>query len=149
MRRVYGFGADVDWKLKDVPSQTAVVALNSRDDLVYQAETRVHPELGEQVRRRLLPPGAGVMPVPWYRPVVDRPSGRPNQIEVEINGGRQWDKDDGFVSGHHPRNYARSLPNVGDDVTKLYERMGSARVVNSRNVRVPEGPKDTVPPPSR
>ena len=145
VRNVMGFGADVDWKLKDVPAQTNVVALNSRDDVVYRAETSLHPETRE-VLRQALRPGADFIPSPWYSPATRTPSGRPNQVEVEINGGRQWDKGDGYYSGHDPRNYARSVPNVGDQATALYDALGSHRVVETYNVRVPDGPRDTVPP---
>jgi hypothetical protein len=142
VRRVFGFGADVGWKLKNVPAETDVVAVNSRNDQVYQAERTFHPPLMRDPigdREQFSPS------VPWYRPVVSRPSKRKNQVVVEINGGVQWTGDDGVISGHHPRNYVRSIPKVGDDVTALYERMGSARVRQITNVRVPAGPKDTVP----
>ena len=147
---VFGFAGDVDWKFDEVPAATNVVALNSRDDVVYQAETRFHPETGEVVRRGLFP-GVDLLPVPWYRPTVEYPSGRANQMEVRINAGRvEFAERDGYWSGHHPENYADAVPQVGDRPGRFYrDATGDARVVETFNVRVPDAPRDTVPPTRR
>lgn len=147
VKNVYGFGADVDWKLRQVPKETNVVALNSRDDQVYQVETRFHPETGEVVRRKLFP-FIDLLPAPTYRPTTEYPSDRTNQVEVRINAGRGIDTED-FYSGHHPKNYAGAVPNVSREINDLYARVGNGRVVEVKNVRVPDGPRDTVPSTAR
>jgi hypothetical protein len=121
------------------------VSLNNRDDIVYRTETRFHPELLE-VDRRARQPMVDFVPVPWYRPVTTRPSGRPNQLDIEINGGRlAFDPADGMYFGHNPILYADSIPHAGRRASSLYDVIGSAKVVESYTVRVPAGPQDIVP----
>lgn len=149
VRNVFGYGADVDWKMDRVPGATNVVAMNNRNDAVYGAETRFHPELHEVIERttpRLLPPDPLPRPI-FQRPVVSSPSDRPNQLEFEINAGREYSGND-FGSGHYQGNYAWGMGRGGERIDRIYEGIGEATVVEEYDVRVPNAPRDIVPPPA-
>ena len=72
-------------------------------------------------------------------------------MEERINAGRvEFAERDGYWSGHHPENYADAVPQVGDRPGRFYrDATGDARVVETFNVRVPDAPRDTVPPTRR
>jgi hypothetical protein len=149
VRNVFGYGADVDWKVDRVPSATNVVAMNNRNDAVYQAETRFHPEVHEVIDRAtpdLLPPDPLPRPI-FQRPVVSSPSDRPNQLEFEINAGREYSGND-FGSGHYQGNYAWGMRHSGERIDRIYNGIGGATVVEEFDVRVPNAPRDVVPPPT-
>jgi hypothetical protein len=149
VRNVFGYGADVDWKVDRVPGETNVVAMNNRNDAVYSAETRFHPELHEVIDRAtpdLLPPDPLPRPI-FQRPVVSSPSDRPNQLEFEINAGREYSGND-FGSGHYQGNYAWGMRHSGERIDRIYNGIGGATVVEEFDVRVPNAPRDVVPPPA-
>jgi pimeloyl-ACP methyl ester carboxylesterase len=146
VRRVVGVGADTDWKMKRVPAQTDVVVLNSRDDSVYQAEAQLDPELDWLVRTdRVLVPKPGsppsipsLQPSPFLAPVTTYPTGRRNQIEVEVNAGKGGDWND-KMSGHFPGRLSPVVRSSADQpMGRLLDDMGDLTVVERFNLRVPD-----------
>lgn len=139
VRRVVAVAADTDWKVPRVPARTDVVVLNSRTDLVYQTEAQLDPEadwIWRSDRPRVWP-GPGVRPI---GPTVSYPSWRRNQVEVEVDAGVLGTKEDGYISGHHPKNYSPFVRNapVRSPMRPILDGTGDARVVESYNVRVPD-----------
>jgi uncharacterized protein YukE/pimeloyl-ACP methyl ester carboxylesterase len=157
VKRVVAVAADTDWKLKRTPTETDVVIFNSRDDSVYQAEAQADPEKDwlwrsdRPLKPRVIPGVPIVIPAPLpvpkplrspieaLMPRTTRPTGRANQIEVEVDAGRQLNMDDKW-SGHHPRNYSRAMrsPRLDPTMAEILDKSGDAVVVEKFNVRVPD-----------
>lgn len=139
VRRVVAVAADTDWKVPTVPARTDVVVLNSRTDIVYQTEAKLDPEADWLWRADR--PGPAIPPrVRPFGTSVSYPSGRRNQVEVELDAGVLWTRDDGYVSGHHPNNYSPQIRNapVRSPMRPILDGTGGARVVESYTVRVPD-----------
>jgi hypothetical protein len=130
VRNVYGFAASNEWQGPKVPASTNVLLVNSRQDVVVRAEDVFNPPYDA---RRTTNRNA-------WDPETTLIENRPNQVAVRINAGNQRTLEDGFFSGHHPKNYAGAIPHIGEVGSGQFRALDGLSVKRRFNMKVLEQP---------